>query len=226
MATEESRCCCEEKARVNRKRVHRIWRLEGLKVVQKQRKRRRLGTSDNGVVRRAAQHRNQVWSYDFVMDQTEDGKRLKMLPIVDEFTRECLEIEVARHLTAQDVIGVLDRLFKERGAPAFLRSDNGPEFIAEAVKAWLAESGVKTLYIEPGSPWQNAYSESFNSRFRDELFDREVFTSLTEAQVLVEDYRCEYNTERPHSSLGYQTPAAFVIAAQNQPPNSVSYVGL
>jgi len=149
-----------------------------------------------------------------------------MLPIVDEYTRECLTIEVARHLTATDVVATLDRLFKQRGAPKFIRSDNGPEFVACAVKEWLATSGVKTLYIEPGSPWQNAYSESFNSRFRDELLEREEFTSLTEAQVLVEDYRHGYNTERPHSSLGYQTPAAFCLAAANQPLNSVTYVGL
>ncbi len=129
-------------------------------------------------------------------------------------------------MTAGDVIAVLAKLFTTHGAPRYLRCDNGPEFIAGAVKNWLTQSGVETLYIEPGSPWQNAYSESFNSRFRDELLDREVFTSLMEAQFLVEAYRREYNTERPHSSLGYQTPAAFVIAAQNQPPNSVSYVGL
>ncbi len=159
-----------------------------------------------------------------MMDQTEDGKRLKILPIVDEFTRECLEIEVARHLSAKDVIRVLDRLFKERGAPEFIRSDNGGEFIANAVKAWLQKSQVETLYIEPGSPWQNAYSESFNSRFRDELLDREVFTTLLEAKVLVADYRRHYNTERPHSSLHYQTPAAFVVA-QTQTMNSVIQTG-
>lgn len=211
---------------VNRKRIGRIWRLEGLRVATKQRKRRRLGSQDGAVTRRRASSRNEVWSYDFVMDHTEDGRRLKMLPVVDEYTRECLSIEVARSLTASDVIAVLAVLFTKHGAPRYLRSDNGPEFIAGAVKDWLTQSGVETLYIEPGSPWQNAYSESFNSRFRDELLDREVFTSVTEAQVLVEDYRCEYNTERPHSSLGYQTPAAFVSAARNQPPNSVSYVGL
>lgn len=210
--------------RVNRKRVARLWRLEGLQVPQKQRQRRRLGAADHAVVRRAATHRNEVWSYDFVMDQTEDGRRLKLLPVVDEFTRECMEIEVARRLTAQDVIGVLDRLFTERGAPCFLRSDNGPEFIAQAIKEWLAKSGVATLYIEPGAPWQNAYSESFNSRFRDELLDREVFTTLTKAKVLVADYRRHYNVERPHSSLSCQTPAAFV-AAQHQPMNSVIQTG-
>ena len=160
-----------------------------------------------------------------MMDQTEDGRRLKMLPVVDEFTRECFTVEVARSLTAQDVIVALDKLFKAHGAPRYLRSDNGPEFIARAVKEWLAASGVATLYIEPGAPWQNAYSESFNSRLRDELLDRELFTSLTEAQVLVEEYRRSYNTERPHSALGYQTPAAFRIAAQQQLTSSVSQVG-
>jgi len=158
------------------------------------------------------------------MDATEDGRRLKMLPIVDEFSRECLTIEVARHLTANDVIATLDKLFKDHGAPRYLRSDNGPEFVAHAVKDWLTKSGVGTLYIEPGSPWQNAYSESFNSRFRDELLDREIFTTLAEAKVLVEEYRCEYNAERPHSSLGYQTPAAFIVA-QTQTINSVNYTG-
>ncbi len=212
--------------RVNRKRVHRIWRLEGLRVPTKQRKRQRLGNLDGSVLRRRATHQQEIWSYDFVMDQTQDGRRLKILPIVDEFTRECLSIEVARHLTAPDVITTLAKLFKERGAPRYLRSDNGPEFIAGAIKDWLTKSGVETLYIEPGSPWQNAYSESFNSRFRDELLEREEFTSLTEAQVLVEDYRHDYNTERPHSSLGYLTPAAFCLAAQNQPLNSVTNVGL
>ena len=209
---------------VNRKRISRLWRLEGLKVAQQQRKRRRLGNSDNGVARRSAQEPNQVWSYDFVMDQTEDGRRLKMVPVVDEFTRECLEIEVARHLTAEDVVKMLSRLFAERGAPRFIRSDNGPEFVATAVKEWLREAGVETLYIEPASPWQNAYAESFNSRFRDELLDREAFTSLTEAKVLVADYRRQYNEERPHSSLSYQTPAAFVVA-QNQPMRSVVQTG-
>ena len=148
------------------------------------------------------------------MDQTEDGRRLKMLPIVDEYTRECLEIEVSRSLTAEDVVGVLGRLFAERGEPQYIRSDNGPEFIAEVVKQWLRESGVKTLYIEPGSPWENAYSESFNSRFRDELLDRELFTSVLEAKVLVREYKQEYNQQRPHSSLNYQTPAAFAATVR------------
>lgn len=212
--------------RVNRKRVHRIWRLEGLRVPVKQRKRRRLGTLDGAVTRRGATCVGEIWSYDFVMDQTADGRRLKMLPVVDEYTRECLTIAVERSVHAREVIATLDKLFTQRGAPKFIRSDNGPEFIASAVKDWLAQAGVETLYIKPGSPWQNAYSESFNSRFRDELLEREEFTSLTEAQVLVEEYRREYNTQRPHSSLSYRTPAAFMIAAQNQPPTSVTCVGL
>jgi putative transposase len=201
--------------RVNKKRVHRLWRQEGLKVPDKQRKRRRLllGESENGCTRRRAEHKNHVWSYDFVMDLTEDDRRLKMMPIVDEYTRECLSIEVERSITAEDVIGILVRLFRQRGAPEFIRSDNGPEFIAKAIKQWLEASGVKTLYIEPGSPWENAYSETFISRFSDELLKREVFADLLEAKVLVEDYRGHYNHHRPHSALGYQTPAEFAVAA-------------
>ena len=199
---------------VNRKRVQRLWRREGLKVPQKQRKRRRLGQSANSCVRRRAERINHVWSYDFVEDQTADGKKLKLLPIVDEYTRECLTIEVERHLTAKDVVATLQYLFELRGAPAYIRSDNGPEFIAQAVKDWLVATAVETLYIEPGSPWENAYSETFNSRLRDELLDREVFTSLGEAKVLVEDHRLEYNHQRPHSALGYQTPAEFAAACR------------
>lgn len=200
--------------RVNRKRVQRLWRQEGLKVPRKQRKKRRLGNSDNGAVRRRAEHRNHVWSYDFIEDQTAEGKKLKMLPIVDEFTRECLTIEVERSMTAREVVETLAYLFELRGAPGHLRSDNGPEFIAQAVKDWLAQSGVGTLYIEPGSPWENAYSESFNSRFRDELLNREVFETLAEAKVLTEDYRLDYNHRRPHSALGYQTPAEFATTCR------------
>jgi transposase InsO family protein len=199
---------------INRKRVQRVWRLEGLKVPGRQRKRRRLGSDGNACQRRRAESRQHVWSYDFVMDQTEDGRRLKMLPAVDEYTRECLTVEVARHFTAQDVVSTLSRLFEERGAPQFIRCDNGPEFVAAAVKEWLAASGVSTLYIAPASPWENAYAESFNARLRDELLDREVFTSLEEARVLVTDYVSGYNHERPHSALDYETPAAFA-AAQN-----------
>jgi transposase InsO family protein len=196
--------------RVNKKRVYRLWRKEGLKVPQKQRKRKRLsGTSENGCTRRRAQYKDHVWSYDFVMDRTEDGRQLKMLPIVDEYTRECLSIEVGRSITAKEVVATLARLFSKRGEPKFIRSDNGPEFIARAAKSWLEISGVKTLYIEAGSPWENAYSETFNSRFRDELLDREVFSSVLEARVLAGDYQEHYNHQRPHSALGYQTPAEF-----------------
>jgi putative transposase len=194
---------------VNKKRVHRLWRGAGLKVPVRQRKRRRLGGGENGCARRRAEHKDHVWSYDFVMAQTEDGRTLKMMPVVDEYTRECLCIGVERSITAQDVVSTLASLFRERGEPTFIRSDNGPEFIAKAVKRWLEASGVRTLYIEPGSPWQNAYSETFNSRLADELLGREVFATLLEAKVLVEDYRGHYNQERPHSALGYQTPAEF-----------------
>lgn len=197
---------------VNRKRVYRLWRKEGLKVPKRQRKRRRLGTSANGIVRRRAEHKDHVWCYDFVKDQTTDGRPLKFLPIEDEYTRECLALEVDRSMTAKDVIGVLTYLIEVRGAPKFIRSDNGPEFIAQAIRDWLKAAGVETLYIAPGSPWENAYSESFNSRFRDELLDRELFTSLAEARVLSEDYKLEYNHRRPHSALRYATPAAFASA--------------
>jgi putative transposase len=202
---------------VNKKRVHRLWRKEGLKVLDKQRKRRRLpillGTSEDSCTRRQATHPNHVWSYDFVMDLTEGGRRLKMMPVVDEYSRECLSIDVERSITAEDVVSTLASLFRQRGAPAFIRSDNGPEFIAKTIKIWLEASGVKTLYIEPGSLWENAYSETFISRFSDELLNSEVFADLLEAKVLVEDYRGHYNHQRPHSALGYLTPAEFVAAA-------------
>lgn len=204
-----------EGLRVNRKRVARLWRLEGLRVPVKQRKRRRRGTIEFGFVRHRAKSRNEVWSYDFVMDQTEEGHRLKMLPIVDEHTRECLTIEVERHIKAVDVIETLEKLFRRRGAPQFIRSDNGPEFVSRAVKEWLAESGVGTLYIEPGSPWENAYVESFNGRLRDELLAREIFTSVVEAKVLVRQFVDEYNEQRPHSALSYQTPAAYAARQEN-----------
>jgi transposase InsO family protein len=176
---------------VNLKRIHRHWRASGLKVPQIQRKRRRLGTRAHGCTRRRGEHKNHVWSYDFVADQTTDGRLVRMLPVVDEFTRECLTIEVGRNLTAREVVNTLDDLFAIRGVPEFIRSDNGPEFVAGAVKDWLARSGVGTLYIEAGSPWENAYSESFNSRLRDELLYRELFETLEEARVLMDEYRLE-----------------------------------
>jgi putative transposase len=197
---------------VNRKRVHRLWRREGLKVPQIQRKRRRLGHSENSCTRRRAERPNHVWSYDFIYDQTADGRQLKLLPVVDEYTRECLTIEVERGMDAEAVVSTLESLFEIRGEPEHIRSDNGPEFIAEAVRSWLARRGSKTLDIEPGSPWENAYSETFNSRFRDELLDREIFETLKEAKVIIEDHRLAYNHRRPHSSLGYRTPAEFAAA--------------
>ena len=195
--------------KVNAKRVARLWRQEGLRVPQRQHKRRRLGHSGNSAQRRSATRRNEVWSYDFVFDQTEEGKRLKWLPICDEFTRESVALEVERRMEAKDVVRVLATAVAERGAPAYIRSDNGPEFIAKAVREWITNQGFQTLYIEPGSPWQNAYSESFNSRLRDELLNREVFATLAEAKVLGSEYRRAYNEQRLHSSLNYQTPAEF-----------------
>jgi putative transposase len=195
---------------VNKKRVLRIWREQGLKVPHDQHKSRRLvGSGENGCTRRRAEYPNHVWSYDFAMDSTEDGRRLKVMPVVDEYTRECLSLEGHRSIKACGVIDTLRRLFIERGEPEYLRSDNGPEFIAEALKEWLAICGVKTLYIEPGAPWENAYSETFISRLRDELLERELFANLKEAQILLEDYRDHYNHYRPHGALGYLTPVEF-----------------
>lgn len=208
---------CREGFQVNRKRVQRLWRLEGLKVPQKQRKRRRLASSDGSSTRRQAERPDHVWSMDFVHDQTDDGRALKILPILDEYTREWLTTRVARSITAKGVIDALTELIARRGAPDHIRCDNGPEFIANALKAWLAKANVETLYIDPGSPWQNPYSESFNSRLRDEVLDRELFDSLTEVTVVLDDHRHHYNRRRPHSSLGYLTPEAF---AENCSPSS------
>ncbi len=201
---------------VNKKRVQRLWREAGLKVPARERKRRRLGSSENSCTKRRAEHIDHVWSYDFAMDATEDGRRLKVMPIVDEYGRECLALETERSITAEDVVRTLDRLFTERGEPDYIRSDNGPEFIAKAVKRWLAASGVETLYIEPGAPWENAYSETFISRLRDELLNREAFANLKEAQVLTGDYREHYNQSRPHGALGYLTPAEFAAREAEQ----------
>jgi transposase InsO family protein len=197
--------------RVNVKRVRRIWRREGLKVPSKQPKRGRLWLTDGSCVRHRPQHRNHLWSYDFVMDRTHNGRPIRMLTVIDEHTWECLAIDVARRLNSQDVLDVLRDLFVARGAPAYIRSDNGPEFTAQAVREWLERVAVQTLFIEPGSPWENGYIESFNGKLRDELLAREIFYSLREAQVLIESWRREYNQIRPHSSLGYRPPAPEAI---------------
>ena len=192
---------------MNHKRVERLWRQEGLRVPQRQPKRRRLWLGDGSIVRRRAEHRDHVWSYDFVFDRTADGRPLRLLPIVDEYTRESLSIDIGRRLNSEHVLARLAELFVRRGVPAYIRSDNGPEFTAKAVRRWLPRVGVQTLFIEPGSPWENGYVESFNGKLRDEHLNVELFDTLLEAQVLTERWRCEYNQLRPHSSLGYRPPA-------------------
>jgi transposase InsO family protein len=192
---------------VNHKRVERIWRQEGLKVPKKQPKRGRLWLNDGSVVRLRPERPNHVWAYDFVFDRTHNGRALKILTVVDEYSRECLEIEVARKLTSRDVLRVLAKLMLRYGVPDHIRSDNGPEFVAKAVRRWLSRLNVKTLFIEPGSPWENGYVESFNGKLRDELLNGEIFYTLTEAKVLIEMWRRHYNQVRPHSSLGYRPPA-------------------
>jgi putative transposase len=194
------------KQRVNLKRVYRVWREQGLCLPRRRPKKPRRG---EGAVPCAATHPNHVWTYDFIHDACINGRKLKMLSVVDEFTRECLAIETATSLPGREVIVVLQRLFAEHGAPEFIRSDNGPEFIAKIVKRWLAPAGAQTIYIAPGSPWQNAYVESFHGKFRDECLNMETFANLAEAKVVNEAWRREYNSERPHSSLGYLTPLEF-----------------
>jgi putative transposase len=193
--------------RMNHKRVERIWRQEGLKVPKKQPKRARIWLNDGSCIRLRPLYRHHVWSYDFVADRTHDGRPLKMLTVIDEFTRECLAIEVERSLKSDDVLDVLARLFARYGPPAHIRSDNGSEFTAEVVRRWLEGLGVKTLFIHPGSPWENGYNESFNGTLGEEVLKREIFFTLTEAKILIEHWRREYNTTRPHSSLGYRPPA-------------------
>jgi putative transposase len=203
---------------VNHKRVERLWRREGLKVPQRQRPRRRLWLNDGSCVRLRPEHSGHVWSYDFVKARTTDGRAVRLLTVIDEYTRECLAIDVARRITADDVLDRLCDLFVRRGVPAHIRSDNGPEFAAKAVRRWLGAVGVKTLFIEPGSPWENGYVESFNGKLRDELLDAELFDTLLEARVLVERWRTIYNTVRPHSALDYRPPAP--EARLTRPPGS------
>ena len=204
---------------VNEKRVYRIWRREGLKVPMKQPKRGRLWMNVGSCVRLRPAHKGHVWSYDFVQDRTRDGRVFRMLCVVDEFTRECLAIRVERKLNSRDVLDTLGELFVRHGPPEHIRSDNGPEFIATALRDRLERIGVKTLYITPGSPWENGYCESFNSKLRDELLAREIFFDLREAKILIEAWRHHYNTARPHSSLGYKPPAPkAVLPAAFMPP--------
>ncbi|WP_088016590.1 MULTISPECIES: IS3 family transposase [unclassified Shinella] len=207
---------------VNVKRVERIWRREGLKVPHKQPKRGRLWLNDSSCIRLRPEYPNHVWSYDFVEDRTHNGRKIRMLNVIDEFTRECIAIRVERKLKAVDVIDVLSDLFILRGIPTHIRSDNGPEFIAKALREWIAAVGAKTAYIMPGSPWENGYCESFNSKLRDELLNGEIFYTLKEAKIIIENWRRHYNTVRPHSSLAYKPPApeAAVWPRQNGPAST------
>ncbi len=201
----------QEEWQVNHKKVERIWRREGLKVPQKQPKRRRLWLNDGSCIRLRPEYRDHVWSYDFVIARTSDGRSFRILAILDEYTRQCLAILVKRRISSQDVIDQLFQLIIFRGIPEHIRSDNGPEFTSKAIRRWLSRLGVKTLFIEPGSPWENGYIESFNGKMRDELLNREIFTTLAEAKVLIEQWRKEYNQIRPHSALSYRPTAPEAI---------------
>ena len=207
---------------VNHKRVERIWRQEGLKVPPKQPKRGRLWLNDGSCIRLRPEYPNHVWSYDFMQDRTHNGVAFRILNIIDEYTRECLQVRVERHLSHEEVLEALAWLFCTRGIPDHIRSDNGPEFTAERVRQWLPKMGVQTLFIEKGSPWENGYIESFNGKMRDELLDREIFYTLKEAKVLIEDWRRHYNTKRPHSALNYRPPAPAAILVQPLPQLALS----
>ncbi len=197
---------------VNHKRVERIWRQEGLKVPARQPKRSRLWFNDGSCIRLRPEHRNQVGAYDFVFDRTREGRPLKLLNVIDEFTRECLTIEVAQKQSSRDVLRTLAGLMLKHGIPEYTRPDNRPEFMAKAVRDWLSRLEVGTLLIEPGSPRENGYVESFNGKLRDELLNGEIFTTLQEAKVLTEAWRREYNQVRPHSALGYKPPAPETVS--------------
>ncbi|SEQ91409.1 Transposase InsO and inactivated derivatives [Faunimonas pinastri] len=207
---------------VNVKRVERIWRQEGLKVPARQPKKGRLWLNDGSCVRLRPEYPNHVWSYDFVEDRTHNGRKFRMLNVIDEFTRECIAIRIDRKLKSTDVIDVLSDLFILRGVPGHVRSDNGPEFVARAVREWITAVGAKTAYIEPGSPWENGYCESFNSKLRDELLNGELFYTLAEARIVIEGWRQHYNTLRPHSSLGYRPPAPAAVVWPNTPTQPAS----
>jgi transposase InsO family protein len=202
-------CLRRQGWRVNDKRVHRLWKQEGFKVPRKRHKKRAVGDASNACDKRAATRRNDVWTWDFIHDRTVDGRQLKFLVILDEFTRECLCLDGARSITADDVLGALSGLMARHGIPGHIRSDNGPEFIAKQMKTWLEKAGVETLYIQPGAPWQNGYAESFNSRLRDEFLEMNYFHTLSEAQHLATAWKEHYNHARPHTSLGHKTPREF-----------------
>lgn len=208
---------CLDGWRVNRKRIHRLWKQEHFKVPRKQHKKRHLGTSENSIIRRRSEHKDHVWCWDFIHDSDERGRPLKCLSIVDEFTRECLVLEVERSIKSCDVIDLLAELFIIRGVPQHIRSDNGPEFIANAVKSYLKRAGVDTLYVEKGSPWENGYAESFHSRVRDELLNVELFLDLRDAKGHAARWKNDYNHRRPHSSLGYVPPATFAATLAGPP---------
>lgn len=212
----------QEGWQVNPKRVYRLWRREGLKVPQKKRKRRRLGTSANACHRRRAEHRDHVWCWDFIFDRTTTGSPLKWLSIEDEYTRESLALKVDRSITSEDVIDTLAELFAMRGVPKHIRSDNGPEFIAHAIQRWTKQLEIETLYIEPGAPWENGFAESFHSRFRDELLGTEAFENLIAARRLTAAWREDYNHYRPHSSLGYLTPTEYAARCAASAPKLLS----
>jgi len=201
----------QEGWKVNHKRVERIWRREGLKVPKKQPKRGRLWLNDGSCIRLRPEHKDHVWSYDLMAARTAEGRAFRILTIIDEYTRECLMILTQRRITSEDVIEQLFHLFVFRSIPKHIRSDNGPEFTAKAIRRWLKDLEVTTLFIEPGSPWENGYIESFNGKLRDELLNREIFTTLIEAKILIEEWRKEYNQVRPHSALNYRPPAPEAI---------------
>ena len=216
------RLLVDEGWRVSVKRVYRIWRREGLKVPKKQPKRGRLWLNDGSCIRLRPEYPNHVWSFDFVEAQTHDGRRIRLMTLIDEFTRKCLAIRVARRINAIGVIETLADAMLFEGIPTYIRSDNGPEMVAKVLREWLTGLGTRNLYIEPGSPWENGFCESFNGKLRDECLNGEIFYSLREAQVVIEKWRVHYNTKRPHSALGYRPPAPLTIAAKPTPLDEAS----
>jgi putative transposase len=207
---------------VGKDRVQRIWRREGLKVPKKQPKRARLWLNDGSCIRLRPEYPNHVWSFDFVETQTHDGRRIRLMTLIDEFSRKCLAIRVARRINAIGVIEALADAMLMNGTPVHIRSDNGPEMVAKVLREWLTGLGTRNLYIEPGSPWENGFCESFNGKLRDECLNGEIFYSLKEAQVIIEKWRTHYNTKRPHSSLGYRPPAPLTIAPNPHPLDEAS----